>query len=70
MECLGGDVNRMECGSGEVDGEGRVWAGEVGVKFGLGLGLVKSGLRRLCVVSATTQSCCKCNNFIQYHAPG
>ena len=35
------------------------------VKFGL-----KSGLRRLCVVCATTETCCKCNDFIQNHAPG
>ena len=40
------------------------------VKFGLRFGRVKSGLRRLCVVCATTRNCCKCNNFIQIHAPG
>ena len=40
------------------------------VEFGLRFGRVKSGLRRLCVVCATTRNCCKCNNFIQIHAPG
>ena len=40
------------------------------VKFGLRFGRVKSGLRRLCAVCATTETCCKCNNFIQNHAPG
>ena len=43
MECLGGDVNRMVCGMG--------WSGVVGwwIVLGLrlvGLGRVKSGLRR------------------------
>ena len=44
------------------------------MKWGLGDGGVKSGLRsglrRLCVVCATTRTCCKCNKFIQNHAPG
>ena len=44
-----------------------VWVGGVGW---LGDGGVKSGLRRLCVVCATTENCCKCNIFIQNHAPG
>ena len=70
MECFSGDVNRMECGGGEVGG----WVdGEVGVdrdRFGLGLSLVEFGLRRLCVMSATIETCCKCNTFIQNHAPG
>ena len=48
--------------------------GDVGwgedVKFGWIVIGVKSGLRRLCVVCATTEICCKCNNFIQNHAPG
>lgn len=62
---LVGDVNRMECGMGK-------WMGKVGEDgvVGLGLSLVKSGLRRLCVVSATTESCCKCNTFIQKPPPG
>lgn len=66
MECFGGDVNRMVYGM--------EWSGVDWVVDGLGLwlvglGRVKSGLRRLCVVCATTQNCCKCNNFIQIHAP-
>ena len=71
MECLGRDVNRMVWG---WDGLG--WLVRLGVmvggdvKFGLRFGRVKSGLRRLCVVCATTRNCCKCNNFIQIHAPG
>lgn len=65
MECFSGDVNRMECGGvGEVDrivlSVGVIWD-----KWGG----VRSGLRRLCVVCATTESCCKCNIFIQNHAP-
>ena len=50
------------------------WSG-VGLDWegGMGLGVmggdVKSGLRRLCVVCATTGICCKCNSFIQNHAP-
>ena len=63
MECLGGDVNRMVCGMGWSVG------GWIGKGDGVGGG-VKSGLRRLCVVCATTRTCCKCNNFIQNHAPG
>ena len=59
MECLDGDVNRMWCGVGVV------WGGGLD-----GVGWVKSGLRRLRVVCATTRNCCKCNNFIQIHAPG
>ena len=53
----------------------RWWSG-VGLDWegGMGLGVmggdVKSGLRRLCVVCATTKTCCKCNKFIQIHAPG
>ena len=67
MECFDGDVNRMVCGMG-WSGVDWVWKGDVGwggVKSGL-----RSGLRRLCVVCATTETCCKCNNFIQNHAPG
>ena len=41
------------------------WLGDSGVKSGL-----RSGLRRLCVVCATTETCCKCNKSIQNHAPG
>ena len=66
MEWFSGDVNRMECGFGS-GGWVRVSEDDV---VGLGLRLVKSGLRRLCVVCATTETCCKCNNFIQNHAPG
>ena len=36
-------------------------------------GDVKSGrimIGRLCVVCATTKTCCKCNKIIQIHAPG
>ena len=52
--------------------DGLGWVGEDGVvRLGLSLvKFVKSGLRRLCVVCATTEICCKCNNFIQNHAPG
>ena len=51
-------------------GKGDVgWEGE-DVEFGLRFGRVKSGLRRLCVVCATTETCCNCNIFIQNHAPG
>ena len=66
MECLGGDVNRMVCGMGVgvVVGWVRLGWGD-SVKSGL-----RSGLRRLCVVCATTETCCKCNIFIQNHAPG
>ena len=47
-------------------GLGRVmWVGSDGVKSRL-----RSGLRRLRVVCATTEICCKYNNFIQNHAPG
>ena len=59
-----------------VDGLGLWLVGLGRVKLGLGdrgdgnWGGVKSGLRRLCVVCATTRNCCKCNNFIQIHAPG
>ena len=49
-------------------GDGRLWGEDV--EFGIRFGRVKSGLRRLCVVCATTRNCCKCNNFIQIHAPG
>ena len=69
MECFDGDVNRMVCGMG-WSGVDWVWKGDGGVKSGLRSGLVKFGLRRLCVVCATTEICCKCNNFIQIHAPG
>ena len=65
MECLGGDVNKTVCGVMRNGG----WGDTV---VGLGLvvdGWVKSGLRRLCVVCATTGTCCKCNGFIQNHAP-
>ena len=41
-----------------------------GVKSGLGSGRVKSELRRLCVVCATTETCCKYNKSIQNHDPG
>ena len=34
----------------------------------VGFGWVVIG--RLCVVCATTRNCCKCNIFIQNHAPG
>ena len=68
----------------DVVWDGMVWGGEIGwdrvgqcgvmIGWGLGDGGVKSGLRsglrRLCVVCATTETCCKCNNFIQNHAPG
>ena len=50
-----------------LDNMGYDWLGlgDSGVKSGL-----RSGLRRLCVVCATTGICCKCNSFIQIHAPG
>ena len=38
-------------------------------RIGLGLGWVVIGIGRLCVVCATTENCCKCDNFIQIHAP-
>ena len=70
MECFGGDVNRMVCGDGGVklvrwwmdwdcDWLGWVWVKSGWVRF-----------RRLCVVCAITGICCKCNSFIQNHAPG
>ena len=69
-------MNRMVCGMRLSGGEGWVWLGEVwfgwildGVWLSL-LSLVKSGLRRLCVVCATTETCCKCNTFIQKPPPG
>ena len=43
--------------------------GDVGWGDGVKSGL-RSGLRRLCVVCATTGTCCKRNKFIQIHAPG
>ena len=45
MECFDRDVNRMVCGMG--------WSRMVGLG---GEGGVKSGLRRLCVVCATTET--------------
>ena len=70
MECFGSGVNRMVCGVGDglvLIGLG--WVMVIGVgDVKLGLGWVAIG--RLCVVCATTQTCCKCNNFIQIHAPG
>ena len=51
-----------------ADWDGKGDGGE-DVKFGwVGLGWVVIG--RLCVVCATTETCCKCNKFIQNHAPG
>ena len=63
MECFSGDVNRMECGGGEAV---KVGLSGFGVKFRLG----EVGIGRLCVVCATTETCCKCNIFIQNHTPG
>ena len=68
MECLGGDVNRMVCRGGWGLVLDWIGIGDGGDgNWGDG---VKSGFRRLCVVCATTEICCKCNNFIQIHAPG
>ena len=64
MECFGWDLNRMVCEMGLC---GVDW---IGKGDGCGGEDVKSGLRRLCVVCATTETCCKCNVFIQIHAPG
>ena len=47
------------------DGVKTGWVGGGGVNSGF-----RSGLRRLRVVCATTGICCKCNSFIQIHAPG
>lgn len=66
----------MGWGLGQMDEVGVEWCGVmiswdwVIVMLSLGLGLGGSGLRRLCVVCATTKTCCKCNDFIQNHAPG
>ena len=68
MECFGGDVNRIECGTGVVWRVVRWWM-DWGCGW-LGWGGVKSGFRRLCVVCATTETCCKCNNSIQNAPPG
>ena len=68
MECLGGDVNRMRCGDGMCGGG---WVGKGDIGWGdVKSGWVVIGIGRLCVVCATTEICCKCNNFIQNHAPG
>ena len=51
----------------------RVMVGGEDAKSGWVVIGVKSGwvgFRRLCVVCATTGICCKCNSFIQIHAPG
>ena len=73
MECFGGGVNRMVLWDGRsgVDwiGKGDGGGGE-DVKLGLGLSWVVIGIGRLCVVCATTETCCKCNKSIQNHAPG
>ena len=64
---------RIGCsgGGGWWSGVGLDWEGGMGLEvMGVMGGDVKSGLRRLCVVCATTKTCCKCNNFIQIHAPG
>ena len=50
-------------GFGGLSELGEVWLSLV--KFGLG----EVGIGRLCVVCATAESCCKCNTFIQNHAP-
>ena len=79
---IGVQIDGMSGWGCEQDGvqDGMVWGwiglrqvmqvGGEDVKFGLRFGRVKSGLRRLCVVCATTETCCKCNKFIQNHAPG
>ena len=62
------DVNRMVRGmewSG-VDWDGK---GDGGVKM-LSCDWGWAVIGRLCVVCATTETCCKCNSFIQIHAPG
>ena len=72
MECLGGGVNRMVCGMGwsGVDWIGKGDGSGAKMLSLVGFGRVKTGLRRLCVVCATTGICCICNKSIQNHAPG